>query len=123
MPTSVSKAGPPRPGGGRPVDRLLRSADYQRVQGSGRRIRSKNLLLLYTPGVGARTRVGWAVSRKVGNAVERNRIKRWFREGLRGIDPPIGAWDVVLIPRREVLDAGYVVLSRELADIFRRVHA
>lgn len=76
---------------------------------------------MYLPGPTGVSRVGWAVSRKVGNAVVRNRIKRWFREAIRAVPAPSGAWDMVLIPRSEVLAAGFVVLSREVAEIFRRV--
>lgn len=87
-------------------------------------MRSPHLLLVYAPGEAPRSRVGWAVSRKVGNAVQRNRIKRWLREVVRRVSPPsAGAWDLVLIPNASTLDAGYAVLSGEVADLFRRVRA
>ena len=106
------------------LERLKRSADFQRVQGSGKRARSALLLLVYAPGEDPQSRVGWAVSRKVGNAVHRNRIKRWFREALRQTPPPKGGpWDLVLIPRSEVLDAGFSVLTAQVAEVFRRVRA
>ena len=44
------------------------------------------------------TRVGLTVSRKVGNAVNRNRVKRWLREAIRhqGDDLPVG-FDLVVV--------------------------
>lgn len=79
-------------------------------------------MLVYAPGEAACTRVGKAVSRKVGNAVQRNRVKRWIREAVRAVPPPRGGpWDLVLIPRASAVDAGFAVLSGEVADLFRRV--
>lgn len=104
------------------LERLKRSADFQRVQGHGRRIRTPHLLLVAAVGEGVCTRVGWAVSRKVGGAVQRNRVKRWLREATRAARPPAsGPWDLVLIPRSEAVDAGLRVLSAEVAELFRRV--
>ncbi len=73
-------------------------------------------------GEGAGTRVGMTVSRKVGNAVVRNRIKRWLREAVRMVPGPRGGpWDLVLIPKAEALDVGLWGLRDQLGDLFARV--
>ena len=85
-------------------------------------MRSTHLLLVAASGTGTCTRVGWAVSRKVGGAVQRNRVKRWLREAVRAVRPPVaGPWDLVLIPRTEAVEAGLRVLTAEVAELFRRV--
>ncbi|MFN7142339.1 MAG: ribonuclease P protein component [Myxococcota bacterium] len=92
------------------------------MQGTGRRIRSPHLLLVVGRGAEPVSRVGLTVSRKVGNAVTRNRVKRWLREAVRAVPGPrAGPWDLVLIPRPEAAEAGFVALSAEVADLFARV--
>lgn len=101
---------------------MKRSADFQRVQGSGRRLRGPQLSLVYAPGTGEVTRAGWAVRRAVGPAVERNRVKRWLREILRVEPSPAGGpWDLVFIPQVGVLEGGFQAVRAQTRDLLRRV--
>lgn len=71
-------------------------------------------------------RVGFTCSKKVGNAVERNRAKRRLREVARLVLPTEGrpGWDYVLIGRREATDARpFDALCRDLSDALRKLHA
>lgn len=92
------------------------------MQKFGRRIRSGDLLLVYAEGTSVQTRVGLTVSGKVGNAVVRNRIKRWLREVVRMVPAPRnGPWDLVLIPRPEAGAAGLWALREHVQGAFARV--
>ena len=69
-------------------------------------------------------RVGFTVSKKVGNAVERNRVRRRLREILRRA-PPVGmrpGHDYVLIGRRAALVQPFDRMIDELDRALRRVH-
>ena len=70
-------------------------------------------------------RVGFTVSKQVGNAVERNRVRRRLRELIRLA--PAGALsdghDYVLIGRRPALKAAFDVMKKELSGALRRVHS
>ncbi len=70
-------------------------------------------------------RVGFTVSRRVGGAVERNRIRRRLREIVR-LSPPSAmrpGHDYVLIGRRPAIDAPFERIRDEFDRALRRVHA
>jgi ribonuclease P protein component len=86
--------------------RLLRHADFDRVYKRGRRHFAGHMTFFYLlrvgdASVGAGTRVGFTVSKTLGGAVQRNRIRRRLREAVRltGIPQHIDA-DVVINPKR-----------------------
>ena len=91
--------------------RLRRRADFVAVQEQGRRVSGRFYLLLARrrdpTGAQQEPRFGITVSRKVGGAVERNRVKRWVRESyrrLRSLAPP--ATDLVVIARPSATGSG-----------------
>jgi len=69
-------------------------------------------------------RVGFTVSRKVGNAVERNRVRRRLREVVRlsPADRMQTGFDYVLIGRRTVLDLPFNRLVEDFDRALARVH-
>ena len=115
--------------------RLRKHPDYQRVYRDARKQWAKQIAYfsaLRAPGSQAalRTetagpRIGLTVPKALGKAVDRNRIKRRLRELVRRALPLLGGLpvDVVLHPKRTVLDADFTVLEREVALIFKSVHA
>lgn len=68
-------------------------------------------------------RVGLTVTRKIGNAVERNRIRRRLREAIRiyAEADMVPGIDYVIVARREVLSAPFATLSEELRKRFSRM--
>ncbi len=71
-------------------------------------------------------RVGYTCSKKVGNAVARNRAKRRMREIARLVLPEFGkpGWDYVLIGRRDETAArDFVTLQNDLKYALRKLHA
>ena len=70
-------------------------------------------------------RVGFTCSKKVGNAVARNRAKRRLREIARLVLPGVGrrGWDYVLVGRPEVTATrDFAALRADLAHALQRVH-
>lgn len=104
----------PRPLGRRPKrGRLSRSAEFERVYRQGRSIGNRFLVLYTFPRADAETaddgpRLGVSVSRKVGGAVDRNKVKRLLREAFAGQQARLpNDHDVVVVARPDV---------RELAE-------
>jgi ribonuclease P protein component len=87
--------------------RLSRSADFERVYRQGRSHGNRHLVLYTFPRAGADDgpRLGLSVSRKVGGAVDRNKVKRLLREAFVDVRDRIPAeHDVVVVARREALE-------------------
>ena len=70
-------------------------------------------------------RFGFTVTRQVGTAVERNRIKRRLKAAVRDVvrDHSRVVFDYVLIARRLALDSSFAVLVSDLIKALERVHA
>ena len=64
------------------------------------------------PNDGAVTRLGVAATRKIGSSVDRNRAKRLAREVFRRHKLDAGL-DIVIVPRREMLDAAFASLEAD----------
>jgi ribonuclease P protein component len=94
------------------VERVRRRADYQRVYERGTKSQSKLLTLFTLSNNLPFGRLGIAATRKLGGAVVRNKAKRLIREVFRRNKLAPG-FDVVVIPKREMMDATLTAIETE----------
>ena len=103
---------------------LLKHADFQRVYQNGKRHFSGNMTVFFLPREGQSVargpRVGFTVGRVLGNSVTRNRIRRRTREAVRLHMGPLAplAVDVVINPKRSVLQVDHAELRKEIEAAF-----
>ncbi len=103
--------------------RILQRGDFTRAHSSGTRAHARQLTLIVLDNTTARARLGCAVSRRVGNAVVRNRIRRLLKELFRHHAhrwPPV---DLVVIAKPELAELAaerYATFERVLLPIIER---
>ena len=102
------------------TERVRRRREFERIYETGVRIHGRFMTVFVASNTAARSRVGVAATRKVGSAVERNRAKRLARELFRRNKLAAGL-DIVIVPRREMLDAPFGTIEADyLAALERR---
>lgn len=100
--------------------KLLRHADFERVYKQGRRHFAAHMTVFYLRRLdGEGMRVGFTVGRALGDAVDRNRMKRRLREAVRLSRPATSpAVDVVINPKKSVRTVEFSVLLEEVGRAF-----
>lgn len=87
----------------------------------GKRLSVDGLSLFYTRNETGNFRVGITVSKKMGNAVTRNRLRRQIRAGvMRTLRDETRGFDLVFVARRELIAAGYEQIMKAVETVLRR---
>jgi len=110
---------PARPYGLSKDERLRRRADFQQTFENGSRAHGRYLTVFARPTSQGAARLGVVASRKVGSAVSRNYAKRLIRDLFRTHKPATAA-DIVVVVRRELLDASFASLEADYRSALRR---
>jgi ribonuclease P protein component len=96
----------------KPHEHIRRRADFQLIYERGSRVHGRYSTIFTLANASAVGRLGIAATRKLGSAVERNRAKRLIREVFRRNKLAPG-FDVVVIPKRELLKASLISLEED----------
>jgi ribonuclease P protein component len=98
---------------------LTGKAQFKLVYDKGMSLAAKEIVIKVLPNGLDSTRYGLTVSRRVGKAVVRNKIKRRLRAILRQMKLPPG-WDIILIARNSAALADYHTLGKSVGNLAKR---
>ena len=97
---------------------LGKNRNYRFVYRRGKSHPSRNLVLIHLKG--RDLKIGFSVSGKVGNAVTRNRIRRWLREDVRRMRTQLKCGRYVFIARQGIASVPHDALTKELQKLLSR---
>ena len=101
--------------------RLQKNRAFQYVYRRGHSVACRDLVMLYAPG--RELKVGFSVSRKVGNAVVRNRTKRRLRECFRPMMGDVKPGLYVIVARPSAAKATFRSLQKDVRYLLKKQNA
>lgn len=104
--------------------RLKRKGDIQLLFNKGKSLANPYLVLYMRKRENeGEPRIAFAVSKKLGNAVERNRIKRLIREGVKPYVAQIDKrYDIIFVARIKIKGISLVDVERNITNLLNRAH-
>jgi len=104
------------------ADRILKRNEFLRVSVVGEKLHDRHFLATFRPGRLERTRLGITITKKVGHAATRNRIKRFIREFFRlNRHNFTGNWDINIIAKKKAAELSSSQVFTSLQKIFDRI--
>ena len=103
-------------------DRILKRSEFHELTRSGRKLENDCLIAFIKPGRFNRPRLGITITRKVGKAAQRNRIKRLIREYFRLNRQHFNQnWDINIIAKKRAVDLSSPKVLPFLQDLFEKI--
>ena len=97
---------------------LGKNRNYQYVYSKGKSFASRHMVLIYLPAKDMK--VGFSVSSKVGNAVCRNRLRRYFKEDFRIIRSRMKEGRYVFVARQSARETPHAILTSHMSSLVKR---
>lgn len=102
-------------------ERIRKTSEFKRIFSEGKRYQTENFLIILHPNQYERRRLGIVVSKKIGKAVVRNRIKRLLREFFRLNKPKFPeSSDLLFVVKKRLEKPNYTSVYNELIEVFEK---
>ena len=102
---------------------LKKNREFHFVYRSGKSAGSRSVVLIYTHARHRSVRVGFSVSKKVGNAVTRNKVKRRMRDAFFRYLPYVKTgYSLVFIAKANIADESFEQIHRHIGSTLRRAN-
>lgn len=106
-----------------PHERIRKRNDFLSLYKKGKRYRGKYFNLIYFSNNLSFSRMAVVVSKKIGNAVKRNKIKRWMRSLFRrNKDLLKDSFDIIFVVKKEIQDATWIKLEEEYFSAIESIY-
>ena len=103
-------------------ERILKRSEFIRLSKINRKVQNQHFVALYVKGATGRTRLGITVTKRVGNAVARNQIKRYVREFFRHYSHSVQrGTEINIIVKRKASNIPSTEAYRSLENIFCKI--
>lgn len=100
--------------------RLRKDMEFKKVYNTGKNYYNRNLILYIRKNNLEETRVGYTITKKIGNAVIRNNIRRRMKEIYRlRFHSLKQGYDLIFIPKKNVVDISYKELESAMTHIMK----
>lgn len=96
---------------------IRKNSDFKKVYNKGRNYWNRNLILYVRKNDLNYNRVGFSITKKIGNSVNRNLIKRRMKEIYRTQLELLEGYDMIFIPKKNVIDIDYKTLKSAMIHI------
>jgi len=103
------------------VETLKKNREFKQVYSYGKSIASSYLVLYWYPNDGAKNRYGFSISKKIGKAVVRNKLKRRLKEIIRHKENKVKTgYDIIIIARKHVNRLEFQRLRKDLIKLYKK---
>ena len=100
---------------------LRKNMDFRDIYRKGKSFANKFLVIYVRKNRLGQNRIGFSVSKKVGNSVVRNRVRRLMKESYRlNCSTVKSGYDIIFISRVAAKDADYKAVEKSMKNLFKR---
>lgn len=104
-------------------NRLKKRKEFKYIYGTGKSVYSKYITIVFTPTKLEHCKVGFSVSKKIGKAYERNKVKRRLREIIRlNFNQLNGKYNYIIVAKTGIVVLNFNELKDELLQLINKVN-